>query len=678
MFIRVKLLNGLPEPLWYTVPSNCNYGPLTGLIVQVPVRNKIMPALVLDEYATKPHSINFNLKEIHGLHALPPDEHYAPFLQKLAAYYQVDSLYFIKRIHHFLAHKQEDTSFDRLHLRQGFDGHVRTNGDEYNTNGDEAARQSSNVTLTDEQKNVCDFVIPHIGIQSYLPVVLHGVTGSGKTEVYKQLFLDALTQHKTSLLLLPEVTLAIAFEQRLKKELPDAPIFAFHSGKTPKEKNIIWNNLIAQTPMILLGVHLPALLPIPNLGLIIVDEEHEVGYQEKKHPKINSKQAAIIRAQQTAIPIILGSATPSIATLHNVKTKKWAFFQLKKRFSGNLPTVTVVSLTENKNRRQFWISKELESAINTRLAQHEQTIIFINRRGVSFFVQCKQCTFIFTCPNCSVSLTLHEHDRIMCHYCGISQLLPATCTQCKTSADNFLKKGIGTQQVVSILQKMFPHAVVARADLDVTAKKKLWQQTITDMMQNKINILVGTQTITKGFHFPHVTLVGVLWADLQLSFPMYNAAETALQQLIQVSGRAGRNHEHSSVIIQTMSSHELFNHLNEIDYLQIYKTEMSMRQELQYPPAALLAEIEIKHSNETIVEREASCIVDSLYAYATKHTLAVTILGPAKPPVSKIKSVHSRKMYIKSNNFSHITKLYQQICNQHYSSSIYFTPNPLT
>jgi primosomal protein N' (replication factor Y) len=669
MFIRVRLLNGLPEPLWYSVPTDWSYGPLSGLIVQVPVRNRIIPALVIDEHTTKPHNLTFELKDIHGLEPLPADEHYLSFLKKLGEYYQIDALHFIKRIHHFLINKKEsfDTFLKTKTLRM-------SGGDEKET----THSTESSVILTDEQKKVCDFIAPNIGKNIYLPTVLHGVTGSGKTEVYKHLFLDALSKNKTSLLLLPEVTLAIAFENRLKQELPDMPIYGFHSGKTPKEKNAVWTNLNNKTAMILIGVHLPVLLPIPNLGVIVVDEEHEVGYQEKKHPKINSKEAAIMRAQEARIPILLGSATPSISTLYNVKTKKWAFFQLKKRFSGTLPTVQVVSLTENKNRKQFWVSKELEAAIKDRLAKNEQTIIFINRRGFSFFVQCKSCTFIFSCTNCSVSLTLHEDDRLVCHYCGVSHMLPRTCPDCKSSADDFLKKGIGTQKVVTILQKMFPQATIARADLDTTTKKKVWQQTIADMGDNKINILVGTQTITKGFHFPHVTLVGVLWADLHLGFPVYNAAETALQQLIQVSGRAGRNHEQSTVIIQSMADHELFKHLNEIDYLQFYAREMILREELSYPPAARFAELELKHSNEKKLETDTNNLIDCLYAYAKKTDLPVTILGPAKPPVSKIKAIHSRKIYIKAAEFADIAQLCKQINRKQYYSSIYFTPNPLT
>jgi primosomal protein N' (replication factor Y) len=532
--------------------------------------------------------------------------------------------------------------------------------------------------LTEEQQKVYDFVADRMDLGIYTSTVLHGVTGSGKTEVYKKLFLHALTQNKTSLFLLPEVTLAVAFEQRLKTEMGNTiPLFGFHSGKSPKEKRTVWENLKNQIPMIIIGVHLPILLPIANVGIIIVDEEHDTGYQEKKHPKINSKHAALMRAQQTNIPILFGSATPSIATLHSVKKNRWAFFQLKQRFSGTLPTVQIVELPTDRNRQEFWISSHLEKAIAERLQKKEQTILFINRRGLSFFVQCKQCTFIFSCTSCSVSLTLHENGQLICHYCNHRQQEPKQCIGCKGPGSNLLKKGIGTQKVMMILQKMFPEATIARADLDTTTKKKEWQKTVTDMINRNIDILVGTQTITKGFHFPNVTLVGVIWADLQLNFPSYNAAEVALQQLIQVAGRAGRNSNESLVIIQTMAQHELYKHLNETDYLQFYAHEVTMRTELEYPPYRHLIELELKNADEKKIDQEAYHIVDCLYDQTQKIGTDIKILGPAQPPVPKIKNIFSRKIYIKASHFYDAVKLYQTINKKIYSSALYFTPTPI-
>jgi len=358
-----------------------------------------------------------------------------------------------------------------------------------------------------------------------------------------------------------------------------------------------------------------------------------------------------------------------------VKKNNWSFFQLKKRFSGNFPIIKTVYLSEKKFRRNFWISEKLEDAIKNRLTKREQVIIFLNRRGFSFFVQCKQCSFIFECPNCSVSLTLHKNGILTCHYCAYAIEQPNSCPECKK--EKLIKKGIGTQQVVTILEKIFPYARIGRADLDTSSKKKLWQKTMQDFESGCIDILVGTQTIAKGFHFPKVTLVGILWADLNLHFPIFNATETTLQQLIQVAGRAGRNQEKSEVIVQTMSIHKVFDYLNETNYLQFYANEVEKRKELGYPPFRRLVEIELKHTNEQIIEKEAAKLAVAFMSLAKKNTFPIQVLGPAKPPVSKIKQTHMRKIYLKGENIKQIAHVFQHADVSKYSSNIFFTPNPL-
>ena len=658
MFIQVRLLNGFSKPLLYKVPASWHAHELHGTIIQVPVRNQIIPGVVIGQYESKPPYVSFSVREAHAIEPFPTDITYYDFITQLSHYYQVDEIHFIKRVRQFLQQKQikhrKVTAEEKYTIKQ-------------------------KVTLTPEQKHICNFLQPHITHQNYMPTVLHGVTGSGKTESYKILIEQAIKENKTALLLLPEVTLAITFEQRLKYELgSDVAIFGFHSGKTAREKKLLWNALLASKPILIIGVHLPILLPIANLGLIIVDEEHEVGYQEKKHPKINSKEAALLRASIAKIPIVLGSATPSLQTLHNVKTKNWHFFQLKKRFSGAFPQIQTIFLLDKRERKNFWITQKLYNAIKSRLQKKQQTIIFLNRRGYSFFVQCKRCSFIFECKNCSVSLTLHEHATLTCHYCGLMKLLPSQCPSCAADQKQFLKKGIGTQQVVSILQTLFPRAHIARADLDTSAKKKNWQQTMQNMLNNTIDILVGTQTIAKGLHFPNVTLVGILWADLNLHFPMFNAAETTLQQLIQVAGRAGRNHHESTVIVQTMIDHPIFTYLNEIDYLKFFEKEMRARKELGYPPYKRLVEIELKHTDETIIERDAMDLMHKLCAVRTEKNFDVHILGPAKPPVSRVKRTYMRKIYLKGKNINEIIMIHQQVNQEKYKSSIFFTPNPVS
>lgn len=657
MYINVRLLQGYQQLLWYQIPESLALAePITvGAIVQVPLRQQTVPAVVM--YITnKAPAVSFAIKEINSFEPFPADPHYTGFIKKLAAYHTIDETHFLKRIAHFVRKKPKHPVAGTLITHDN---------------------NPPSIALTPEQQKITDFLKPSISTPTYTPTVVHGVTASGKTEVYKELILYAFKHNKTALLLLPEVTLAQSFEKRLKNELgTKLPIYGFHSGTTAKEKRLLWQRLIAQEPMLIIGVHLPILLPISRLGLIIVDEEHDVGYQEKKHPKINSKDAAIMRAHCIDIPIILGSATPSLATLYNSKKHGWRFFQLKNRFAGAFPTIHTVSLADKNDRKNFWISQKLFSGIKDRLLKKEQVLIFLNRRGFSFFVQCKTCSFIFNCNTCSVSLTLHAHDLLTCHYCGYHMQQPPHCPSCTKS--EFLKKGIGTQQIVSIIKSMFPEARIARADMDITIKKKEWEQTMQMFMQGDLDILVGTQTITKGYDFSHVTLVGILWADLNLHFPLFNAAETTLQQLIQVAGRAGRKQAHSEVIVQTMSDHPIFDYLHEIDYLNFYANELEKREMLDYPPHKRLVEIELKSPNDASLERESHDLVHALLATQKNRTSDIYILGPAKPPVHKIKNIYVRKIYIKGSSMHEIIALFKSIDTRHYFSSIYFVPNPVT
>ena len=486
-YIHVKLLNGFPQPLTYAVPPEQQEN-LVGVVVKVPLKDRLVSAYVFAQTEKLESIPKFTIKPMHSREPFPADGHYQQFLAQLSEYYQVDPLHFVKRIRQFVNQEEPEAVL------------APTNSESF----------GKPVILTEEQENIVATIAPTIGARIFTPALLHGVTGSGKTEVYKQLIIKTHAQQKTTLLLLPEVSLALRFEQILKAQLPsDIPIIGFHSGTKIKEKRMLWQSLLEQKPILIVGVHIPILLPIANLGLIIVDEEHETGYQEKKHPKVNTKEAALLRAQLTKIPILLGSATPSIQSLHLTQTKKWNFFSLSKRFAGAFPTIKTVLLTNKERRPNFWITKELQKAIADRLLKKEQTIIFLNRRGYSFFVQCKECSFIFECSSCSVSLTLHNNNELACHYCTRSQQLPTACPTCKKN--ELLKKGIGTQQVVTILEQLFPNAKIGRADMDVSSKKKLWEQTMQEFENGTIDILVGTQTITKGFHFPNVTLVGILW-----------------------------------------------------------------------------------------------------------------------------------------------------------------------
>ena len=657
MYIRVKLLNGFRESLTYSVPQSWNTLNLVGSIVEVPLQKRTEAAFVEEAFEVLDEPASYTIKDALSQNIVPSDPHYLTFLQKLSSYYAVDKFHFFKRIRHFLQEKElEVPVVDMI---------------------DPA--DSPSTTLTSEQQATVDALIPSITDGVYYPALLHGVTGSGKTEIYKKLIMHAWDLNKSSVLLLPEVSLAVQFARLLKKQLPsNIALYSFHSATSLKEKKTLWQRLLHNQPVIIIGVHIPILLPIAHLGLILVDEEHEVGFQEKKHPKVNTKEAAFLRAQISSVPIVAGSATPSISSLHNTEHKGWHFFELKKRFAGEFPAVTVVKLTDKKPRKSFWISKELEEAITAQLTKKEQTIIFLNRRGYSFFIQCKDCGFIPHCNKCSVSLTLHDDSRLVCHYCGFTDTVPHTCQSCKAGASSLLKKGIGTQQVVTLLEKLFPQARIARADLDSTLNKKKWMQTIKDFETGDIDILVGTQTITKGYHFPHVTLVGILWADINLSLPLYNAAEVTLQQLIQVAGRAGRQSLESRVIVQTMIDHPIYRYLNEKDYRLFYTDEIAKRALVSYPPCVRFAEIELKHEDESVVSQEARQIALLITKNIQKKYTNVTLLGPSQPPVHRVKNVSSRKIYLKSPTMADLIDLYRHLDKARYKSALFFTPNPLS
>lgn len=654
MFIQVKLLNGLQKPLTYKIPKDWPTANLEGAIIKVPLQQRHEFAYVEKVLPILTAPVTYEIREAETNGIIPSDPYYLPFLQKLSAYYALDKIVFLKRLKSFLKQKEHAAQVS-----------------------EEEASRGQVATLTDEQQHIVDTITPQITKGVYYPSVIHGVTGSGKTEIYKKLIEHAWQEDKGALLLFPEVSLAVRFAHLLRKQLPSSiKLFSFHSATSIKEKRLLWHHLMTDKPAVILGVHLPMLLPLPKLGLIILDEEHDSGYQEKKHPRVNTKEAAFLRAQCSSIPIVAGSATPSISSLYNVTHKGWELFELKKRFSGAFPTIKVVKLTQDKTRTHFFMSNELKEALTEQLKKNEQTILFLNRRGYSFFIQCKSCGHVPHCENCAVSLTLHKTGTLLCHYCSYSIPVLTACPACKK--EKFLKKGIGTQQVVTILEKLFPQARVARADLDTTVNKKTWTETMEAFEAGTIDILVGTQTITKGYHFPKVTLVGILWADLNLSIPMYNAAETTLQQLIQVAGRAGRQSPDSRVIVQTMISHPIFDHIDEQNYRLFYDQELKNRQKVVYPPCVRFAEIEVKHTSQEQVEKDAYAVAQHLRAAALKMGKKLTILGPSEPPVAKIKKVHARKIYLKAESIGTIIDVFNRIKTDYYKASIFFTPNPLS
>lgn len=648
VYIVVKLLNGFPKPLTYKIPDALMQHDLRHKIVQVPLRTQQVYGLVVQQLPTIGH-VPYAIRELSQLPEFVDDQQYLPFIDAVARYYGISALQLLARLQSMM---QEEKIPEALA------------GQEIET--------SPIATLTHEQQAAVDAISHTIGKKEFAPHVLYGITGSGKTEVYKELIQLVIAQNLSCILMLPEVSLAARFEQLLKNSLPSSiPIYSFHSATKKSSKQQLWHALLQQKPCVILGVHLPVLLPLANVGLIIVDEEHEPGYQEKKYPRLNSKEVALLRAMRYKIPIVMGSATPSVATMYNAQQRQWPIHRLTQRFSGALPNIKIILLTEHTDRQQFWITHELQTAIAQRLERGEQSILFLNRRGYSKFVQCASCGFIAQCTQCSVSLTLHENNKLMCHYCAYWQPMLTKCTSCAST--QLLNKGIGTQQLVKILEKLFPSARIARADLDTTSTKK-WQQTVTDMHAGHIDIIVGTQTITKGYDFPGVTLVGIIWADCNLNFPVYTAHETALQQLLQVAGRAGRARTNSEVIVQSMRHHAIFEYLDEQRYMEFYEQEIAMRTLLHYPPTVRMAEIELQYHDEQTVEQESKRLAALLRTNTT-----LTLLGPTVPPIAQIQNQYRRKIFCKATTMELIGRALADAEHQYpFNSLITWTPNPLS
>jgi primosomal protein N' (replication factor Y) len=655
MYATVLLLNGFVQPLTYKIPEEL--GPVIGVgsLVKVPLKTSQHLAYVI--HVSPTFNANFQVREILGLQQFPDDIKYAEFIEKISKFYFVPSLHFYQRIRGFFSDKKAQDA-------------------EISLKNPEILATESTVQLTQEQQVVVDYLAPFIKNPEYRPTLIHGVTGSGKTEVYSKLIQACISDNKSVLLLLPEVSLSLQFERIFQKKLPNVKVIGFHSASKSADRRTLWNGLLKNEPALVVGVHMPIMLPINNLGLIIIDEEHEHGFLEKKHPKLNSKEIAIWRASIYKIPILFGSATPSLSSLYNVEKNGWKLFNITKRFAGSFPDIQKIILKSQKDqpRRNFWVSRELENAIAQCLARKEQAIIYLNRRGYSFFVQCKDCGFVFQCPHCSVSLTLHAcngSESLRCHYCDFRKDLPKVCSGCKSDQKNFLKKGVGTQQAVKIFQELFPYATIARADLDTTSQKRSWHKTVEMFESGEIDILIGTQTITKGYHFPKVTLVGVLWADLNLHMPIYNAAETSIQQLIQVAGRAGRGQLASKVIIQMMKDHKIFSYLNEIDYLKFCAEEASLRKEICYPPFGRLVQIEIRNSSDIQLDCDANAIADILNKINNSQNLKIQVLGPAQPVISKIQNIEIRQIFLKSPTFACIHKLLSQIDFDEFQSRVF-------
>ena len=466
------------------------------------------------------------------------------------------------------------------------------------------------------------------------PILLHGVTGSGKTEVYMQAISAVLDQHKTALVLTPEISLTGQMVERFAARYA-SQVAVLHSGLSDGERFDEWRRLASGQARIAIGARSAVFAPLPRLGMIIIDEEHDTSYKQEEMPRYNARDVAIVRAQQNGALAVLGSATPALETFHHAKTGKYQLLALPKRVEEKpLPRVTVIDQRLHATPAERVITTPLYQAIAARLEQQEQCLVLMNRRGFASYLQCRDCGEVPQCIHCSVSLTYHRYARLLkCHYCDFAQAATSTCTACKSV--KIQPFGIGTQQVEAVLQTLFPGARLARMDRDTTRRKAAHQQILKRLRQGELDILVGTQMIAKGHDFPNITLVGVVAADATLAIPDFRAPERLFQLLTQVAGRAGRGQVAGEVIIQTYRpDHYSIQFARQHDFIGFYQHEIVGRRALLYPPYARLARLLIEGPTLERVQCASQWLASALQRFiAAPHQ---SILGPAEAPIVRM------------------------------------------
>ena len=477
-------------------------------------------------------------------------------------------------------------------------------------------------------------------------VLLHGVTSSGKTEVYIHLINKALKEKKQVLYLLPEIALTVQMTSRLKRVFGNK-LGIYHSRYSDAERVEIWKKQLSASPYeVILGARSAVFLPFQRLGLVIIDEEHEGSFkQQDPAPRYHARSAAIMLASYYGAQTLLGTATPSTESFFNAQTGKYGLVQLQTRYKDiALPEIKVVDVRDLRRRKMMNgpFSPALLAAVRTALEHGEQVILFQNRRGFAPMVECHTCGWVPKCDNCDVSLTLHKNmNQLSCHYCGFTYAVPSQCHNCNET--NLRGRGYGTEKVEDLFEQLFPDAKIARMDLDTTRTKNAYERIIQDFSLGKTNVLIGTQMVTKGLDFDKVSVVGILNADAMLNYPDFRAYEQAFTMMAQVSGRAGRKGKRGLVLLQTTSPElPVIGQVVRNDYQAFYTDLLEERRLFKYPPFYRLVYIYLKPSKDQVAETAGIELGSRLRQFFSDR-----LLGPDKPAVARIKSLHIRKLVLK-------------------------------
>jgi primosomal protein N' (replication factor Y) len=535
------------------------------------------------------------------------------------------------------------------------------------------------ITLNSDQEKIYQEIKNKINKQEFSTNLLHGITGSGKTEIYLKLAQDLIDQNKSLIILVPEIGLTPQMLARFHHRFSDH-LGVFHSGLTENQKNQQWHLALENKTKIIIGTRSSLFLPVKNLGLIIVDEEHDHSFKQEDRFRYHARDLSILRSKFESIPILLGSATPSLESYYHCLDKKFELYSLNKRGShASLPKIKLIDMKTQKAQTKLplQISVELYQGIGKNLIDKKQTLILLNRRGFAQFALCMNCESSIQCPNCELSLTYHKTDqKLKCHYCLYHQTLPKNCSHCDSKNINLI--GQGTQLIEKELREHFPKARIKRLDKDTSTRNEELFSTLKELKEHQIDILIGTQMIAKGHDIPNVTLVGIIGADSGLNLPDFRASEKVFQMLVQVAGRSGRGIDPGLVIIQSYTpDHYSIKLSSEQDYEGFIQKELENRKELNYPPYSRLIQFQFSSLKDEKIIQFLNKIQPRLnQLLKNKKFSEVNLLGPSRSLITKLRNRYRWQFVLKSSNRSKLHLLAYQIkkiIDQEISTAIRFS-----
>jgi primosomal protein N' (replication factor Y) len=524
-------------------------------------------------------------------------------------------------------------------------------------------KRTKPLPLTNYQQTAITPILNAIEANRHEVFLLYGVTGSGKTEIYLQSIQEIIEKGQEAIVLVPEISLTPQMVNRFKGRFGNL-VAVLHSGLSAGEKYDEWRKIQRKEVKVAVGARSAIFAPFENLGIIIIDEEHETSYKQEEMPRYHARDVAIQRAKTYSCPVVLGSATPSLESFARAQKKVYHLLSLPSRMNNQpLPATEIIDMREELregNRSMF--SRKLFEMLKDRIEKKQQVVLFLNKRGHSSFVMCRDCGYVMNCPNCDISLTYHRvHEQMKCHYCGYQSYVPKQCPECSSEYIRYF--GTGTQKVEDELGKILPEARIIRMDVDTTGKKGSHERLLTDFQDGKADILLGTQMIAKGLDFPNITLVGVLSADTMLHLPDFRASEKTFQLLTQVSGRAGRHQLPGEVIIQTYTpEHYSIELAGTQDYDLFFQQEMMIRRTHHYPPYYYLSLITVSHEQLLTVVAATEKIVTYVLSQVSKDAV---VLGPAASPIPRINNRYRYQCLIKYKREPNLTKMLKTILDQY-------------